>query len=142
MKIKEFKLDGNWAEVTWVEESTSISEDGVETTTEKQVHCESYSGHPEHIAMLKDRAKLYDTSLDEYSESIKQLESTYVAPTPEELAEAERVQKLSEAYAYLSTTDYKMTVDYFGSLSKEIQDELVLKRAEAREYIRANSGAK
>lgn len=46
--------------------------------------------------------------------------------------------KLNEAKAYLLSTDYKMTVDYFATLSKEIQDELILKRNEAREFIRAN----
>lgn len=49
-------------------------------------------------------------------------------------------QKINEAKAYLQSTDYKMTVDYFATLSKEIQDELILKRNEAREYIR--QGAK
>ena len=47
--------------------------------------------------------------------------------------------KINEAQTYLSSTDYKMTVDYFATLSKEIQDELILKRAEAREFIRANN---
>ena len=45
-------------------------------------------------------------------------------------------QKISEARVYLFSTDYKMTVDYFATLSKEIQDELILKRSEAREFIR------
>ena len=49
-------------------------------------------------------------------------------------------QKINEAKVYLQSTDYKMTVDYFATLSKEIQDELILKRNEAREYIR--QGAK
>ena len=31
-----------------------------------------------------------------------------------------------------------MTVDYFATLTKEIQDELILKRSEARDFIRAN----
>ncbi len=142
IKIKDFKLDGNWAEVTWVEESIQTSEEGVETTTETQVHCESYSGHPEHIVMLTSKAAELRTSLDEYSELIEQLASTYVKPTQAELDEAERVHKLNEAHAYLNSTDYKMTVDYFGTLTQEIQDELVAKRAEAREFIRNNSGVK
>lgn len=44
--------------------------------------------------------------------------------------------KISEAKLYLQSTDYKMTVDYFATLEKEIQDELTTKRAEARELIR------
>lgn len=54
--------------------------------------------------------------------------------------EAEELQlKINEAKAYLLSTDYKITVDYFATLSKDIQDELILKRSEAREFIRANS---
>jgi DNA polymerase III subunit gamma/tau len=61
-----------------------------------------------------------------------------LATTDVEIAKEELQHKINEALAYLSSTDYKMTVDYFGSLSKEIQDELILKRAESREFIRAN----
>ena len=45
-------------------------------------------------------------------------------------------QKVQEAKAYLQSTDFKMTVDYFATLSKEEQDELIAKRAEARETVR------
>ena len=48
--------------------------------------------------------------------------------------------KISEAKLYLQSTDYKMTVDYFATLEKEVKDELITKRAEAREFIRANKG--
>jgi len=47
--------------------------------------------------------------------------------------------RINEAKLYLSLTDYKMTIDYFATLSKDIQDELILKRAESRDFIRANS---
>ena len=132
----------NWLEATWVEEIVTQvegeegEEDRVETT---QVWCESYSGHPEHIAMLEAKALEFGTSLDEYESLIAECESKFIAPTEAELDEAERVHKIAEAKAYLSATDYKMTVDYFGGLVKEVQDELVAKRAEAREFIRGNN---
>ena len=47
--------------------------------------------------------------------------------------------KISEAKSYLLSTDYKMTVDYFGTLTQEIQNELILKRAESRDFIKANN---
>lgn len=47
--------------------------------------------------------------------------------------------KVQEAKTYLQSTDYKMTVDYFGTLSKEEQDELIAKRAEAREIVRGGN---
>ena len=55
--------------------------------------------------------------------------------TIEEIAQQELQIKINEAKAYLSSTDYKMTVDYFATLSKEQQDDLILKRSEARELI-------
>lgn len=58
--------------------------------------------------------------------------------TEEELAQQELQAKVMEGKQYLSTTDYKMTVDYFATLTKEEQDDLIAKRAEAREFVRAN----
>lgn len=147
VKIKEFKYDNGWAEVTWAQYTTTTKEvevDG-EVTTEGSVeeivlHCESFGGHPEYIAMMEAKASEFGTSLDEYAELIEELKASYIAPTQAELDEAERVHKIAEAKAYLSATDFKMTVDYFGGLVKEVQDELVAKRAEAREFVRANSG--
>lgn len=52
--------------------------------------------------------------------------------------EQEIANKVQEYKAYLLSTDYKMTVDYFATLSEEAQNELTTKRDEAREYIRAN----
>ena len=117
------KLENNWLEATWLEDET-------------QIHCESFSGHREHIQMLRAKAKEFNTSLKEFESLIKQCEDSFIYPTDEEIAKEELQHKINEALAYLSSTDYKMTVDYFGSLSKEIQDELILKRAEAREFIR------
>lgn len=57
-----------------------------------------------------------------------------LAPTPEQLEE----QRVAEAKTYLSSTDYKMTVDYFATLSQDVQDELIKLRAEARKFIREN----
>ena len=117
------KLENNWLEATWLEDET-------------QIHCESFSGHKEHITMLRAKAKEFNTSLKEFEPLIKQCQDNFIYPTDEEIAKEELQHKINEALAYLSSTDYKMTVDYFGSLSKEIQDELILKRAEAREFIR------
>ena len=43
-------LENNWLEATW-------------RVDEIQIHCESFSGHPEHIAMLRDRCTLYGVKL-------------------------------------------------------------------------------
>ena len=43
--------------------------------------------------------------------------------------------KINEAKKYLIDTDYKMTIDY----DKDVA-EVKIKRAEAREFIRANQG--
>ena len=116
----------NWLEATWVED-------------EIQVHCESYSGHPEHISMLRAKALEFGTSLEEFETIIAECEKNFIAPTEEEIQAEITVNLVQEAKNYLANTDYKMTVDYFATLSKEIQDELIAKRAEAREFIRGNS---
>ena len=50
-------------------------------------------------------------------------------------------RKIAEAKAYLASTDFKMTVDYFATLTEAEQVELTRLRAEAREFISANEGA-
>ena len=59
-------------------------------------------------------------------------------PTKEEIL----YQKINEAKAYLANTDYKMTVDYFATLTEAEQVQLTQLRAEAREFIRTNEGDK
>lgn len=120
MKL-ELKLSNKWLEATWKDE-------------DKQVHCESFSGHPEHIAMLRAKATEYGTELDE--DIIKELADSYEAPTQAELDEIEIANKISEAKAYLASTDFKMTVDYYSTLTLEQQAELTTKRAEARAYLK------
>ena len=148
-------IDKDWLEATWIKEVTTINDvekevevEGElikeivqeESITTEQLHCESFSGHPEHIAMLEAKALEFNTSLDEYMELIAQAKEAFIMPTEEELLAYELEQKIQEAKVYLLSTDYKMTVDYFATLSKEVQDELILKRNEAREFIR--QGAK
>ena len=58
--------------------------------------------------------------------------------TEAELAQQELEAKIAEAKAYLESTDFKMTVDYYATLTAEEQAELTEKRAEAREYVRVN----
>ncbi len=77
-------------------------------------------------------------------ELIKQWLSEGNTPEPEfteeELATIELNKKISEAKQYLANTDFKMTVDYFGAMTEQEQEEVIDKRAEAREFIRANQG--
>ena len=58
--------------------------------------------------------------------------------TEEEIAKQELQSKINEAKAYLASTDYKMTVDYFATLTEAEQVQLAQLRAEARTFIRAN----
>jgi hypothetical protein len=55
--------------------------------------------------------------------------------TEDEIAQRELEVKIAEAKTYLSDTDFKMTLDYDKDVS-----EVKIKRAEAREFIRANEG--
>lgn len=72
-----------------------------------------------------------------YAEVIKD-EKEYT--TQPELSELET--KIQEAKAYLASTDYKMTVDYFATLTEAEQVQLTQLRAETREFIRTNEGDK
>lgn len=63
--------------------------------------------------------------------------------TDEEIRKEEINTQIAEAKAYLLSTDFYMTVDKYAELDEARKVELTTKRAEAREFIRANSeGAK
>ena len=61
-------------------------------------------------------------------------------PEPEftdiELAQQELDTQIQEAKTYLASTDFKMTVDYYATLTTLKQDALVLARAEARNFLK------
>ena len=138
MKKLNLILDNtNWLEATWIEETINQTEDGESTVETKQLHCESYSGHPEHIAMLRAKALEFETSLDEFEILIKQAEDAFIMPTQEELDKEATEQKIQEYKAYLASTDFKMTVDYYATLTTDEQTELTTKRAEARDYLKS-----
>ena len=135
----------NWLEATWVEETITINEvegEEVESKETSILWCESYSGHKEHITMLRNKALEFGTSLDEYEDLITECESKFIYPTDEELQAEEIAMKVQEYKNYLASTDYKMIVDYFATLSKDEQDALIKERAEKREFVRLNEGAK
>lgn len=71
---------------------------------------------------LEEIQALHEANEEEYKESLE--------------------YKINEAKLYLLSTDYKMTVDYFATLSKEQQDDLISKRSLSREFIRNTEGAK
>ena len=125
----ELKLTDGWLEATWYEEIDEVK---------TQVHCESFSGHPEHIAMLEAKALEFGTSLDEYAELIAQAKEAFVMPTAEELLAYELDQKIQEATSYLTQTDwvnfYKIRHDLGLELIPEESSKLeVINKRE--EYI-------
>jgi len=93
MKL-ELKLSNKWLEATWYTE---------ENETKTQVHCESFSGHPEHIAMLKSKALEYGTELDEVI--VKELSDSYEAPTQAELDAIAKEQAKQEALTKIATLE-------------------------------------
>ena len=130
-------IDKDWLEATWTKEVTTINDvekDGEivqeESITTEQVHCESFSGHPEHIAMLEAKALEFGTSLDEYTELITQAKEAFVMPTAEELLAYELDQRKQEALNYLASTDWYVTRKLETGV--EIPEDVSVKRAEAR----------
>lgn len=131
MKL-EMKLENNWLEATWLED-------------ENQIHCESFSGHPEHIAMLEAKVLEFGTSLDEYADVIAQAKEAFVMPAAEELLAYELDQKIQEANGYLAQTDWVNTYKIRHDLGLELipenssKWEVIIKR---EEYIEFLKGAK
>lgn len=81
------KLDKtNWIEATWYE-------------NEIQTHCESFSGHQEHITQLRVKAKEFNTSLNKFEPLIKQCEDAFIYPTDEEI-EAEKRKQFEIQFRY------------------------------------------
>ena len=53
----------------------------------------------------------------------------------QEALDAENAQKVSEAKAYLASTDFYFTIDKYATLTEERQSELKSKREDARTLI-------
>ena len=138
IKLSITKISQDWLEATWTEEVTTINDvekevevDGElikevvqeESVATEQMHCESFSGHPEHIAMLEAKALEFGTSLDEYVELIAQAKEAFVIPTAEELLAYELDQKLQEANGYLIQTDWVNTYKIRHDLGLELIPE-------------------
>lgn len=132
-------VDKDWLEATWTKEVTTINEvekDGElvqeDSVATEQVHCESFSGHREHIQMLRAKALELGTSLDEYEAVIAECESKFVYPSDEELAAYELATKKATASAYLASTAWYVERLNDPSSGKAIPEEVLMKRAEAR----------
>ena len=86
--IKEIKLDQtSWLELT------------IENGNNEIIHCESFSGHREHIALLRSRAIEFDVSLDEFEDVIKSCEDAFIYQTDEEI-EAEARKQFEIQFRY------------------------------------------
>jgi hypothetical protein len=119
MTLEINKTNPDWIEATW-------KEDGV------QVHCESYSGHPEHIQMLRDRCTEFETELTEDDlKIIKEVQEAFVMPTEEELEAQRQAQEQAEQTAkrkaqMLEGEVYTLNgADYQVSFTKDDGDGLV-----------------
>jgi len=109
MKL-ELKLSNNWLEATWYTE---------ENETKTQVHCEYFSSHPEHIAMLRAKAIEYGTVLDEAI--VSELIASYVPPpepTQEEVVQ-EAIKNAEHAVqAYINSVVVSRGYDNENSIAK------------------------
>lgn len=129
MKLDLILDQTNWLEATWYTESDEVK---------TQVHCESFSGHPEHIAMLRDKAVEFGTKLDEAL--IKECIDNFKMPTDEELLVEANKAKVQEARAYLISTGWYVERLNDPSSGKAVPQEVLDKRAEARVLINELEG--
>ena len=148
-------IDKDWLEATWTKEVTTINDvekDGElvqkESVTTEQIHCESFSGHKEHIAMLGAKALEFGTSLDEFEGLIKQCKDSFVYPTEDELAKEELQNKIQEANGYLAQTDWVNTYKIRHDLGLELipenssKWEVINQREEYIVFLKATEGVK
>ena len=156
-------IDKDWLEATWTKEVTTINEvekevevDGElvkeivkeESVTTEQIHCESFSGHKEHIVMLEAKALEFGTSLDEFEGLIKQCKDSFIYPTEDELAKEELQNKIQEANQYLAQTDWVNTYKIRHDLGLELipeessKWEVINKREEYILFLKAIEGVK
>ena len=132
MKLN-IKLENNWLEATWIEDET-------------QLHCESFSGHKEHIAMLEAKAIEFGTRLDEYAGLVAQAKEAFIMPTAEELLAYELDQKIQEANGYLAQTDWVNTYKIRHDLGLELipeessKWEVINKREEYIVFLKSIEG--
>ena len=132
-KIKEIKLDEtNWVEVTIVNDNN------------EEIHCESFGDSDEYQELVMQRCSEFGIEVTTGLEDIlaEQKAKRYI-PTLEEIAQQQAdearlvlVQQLAESQAYLNSTDFYYA--RFLETGEAVPEAVVLKRIEAREFIRAN----
>ena len=131
--IKEIKLDQtNWIEVTIVNENNEV------------IHCESFGDSDEYQELLNQRCIEFGVELtEELEDMLAEQKAKRHIPTAEEIAqqqaeESKRLleQQLAEAQAYLNNTDFYYP--RFLETGESVPEEVVLKRTEAREFIKLN----
>lgn len=111
--MKDIKLEitlnkANWLEATW-SRKIEKKEENKTIITYEQIWCECYSGNNEHIHMLKNKAKEFETSLDEYKVLIEDCISKYIYPNEEDIKkqdEIARIQAINNKSESIITTPY------------------------------------
>lgn len=127
-KLSIIKTNPDWLEATWSEEI--ITQVEVATVI---LHCESFSGHQEHIAMLEAKCLEFGTELDsKQKEIVKAIQEAFVPTPQEELDKQELKQKIQEANWYLTNTDW--VKDY--KLRHDLELELIPEDSTKWEVIR------
>ena len=74
----------------------------------------------------------------EYTEDGLPFNKQVSVKTDAEIKTEQIAIKVSEEKAYLAKTDFKMTIDYYDTMSTEEQLDLVTLRATARAFVIAN----
>ena len=153
-KIKSIILDQtNWLEVTLVKvETITLPQEVVEGVAdmvlrtqevETILHCESFGDSDEYQELLRQRLQEFEVeSTEELENTLQEQVSKRYIPTPEEIEaqkeeEARKLleQQISEAKQYLANTGWYIERLNDPSSGKAIPEEVLAKRAEARELI-------
>ena len=93
----------NWLEANFIED-------------EKVIHCEAFSGHREHIELLRNKALEYGVDLTEFEELIAECESNFEYPSEESIQEELELQVKAELKSAKELALNSITVEVNGKV--------------------------
>ena len=126
--IKTLTIIGSEVIINGVGNTITLSlEDGIEAV---QYH-KGYRILEEPL-MKEVKFEKYQEFIDEW-QKVEDMKNVVNSQIFDELA-----NKIQEAKIYLASTDYKMTIDYFATMTVEKQEEVTRLRSEARQFVRDN----
>lgn len=95
IKLSITKTNIDWIDVIWTKEVVIQIEGQEDTIESKQINCESFSGHREHIEMLKNKCVEFGTKLNkEQLKIIDEISKAFVYPDENDILKEIETQRV------------------------------------------------